>query len=335
MRWRIAAVWAGLVLGALALSGADDSYPLVPSDIGTPGAIPWPDGEVATAAQIDLGRQLFFDPRLSGTGTVSCATCHDPAKGFADGLVRSVGARGQRVPRHTPALVNLAWTTVQFWDGRTTDLEQQALGPITNPLEMDLPRERLIPRLQRVPGYRSGFAVAYPEGLTETSVTNALASFERSLVSRHSPFDRYAAGERTALDPAARRGLALFLDQANCVACHRGPNFTNQSFHNLGLRDQSDPGRAAIMPGATLQAAFKTPSLRNIALSAPYFHDGSAATLAEVVAFYNRGGDSDVKSPHISALGLSDEEQRDLVAFLEALTDPMVVERPTLLPDDP
>ena len=325
----------GLILSGVTHLQAADPYPVVTNDLDTPKAIPWPDGEVASPAQITLGKQLFFDRRLSGTGAVSCATCHDPARGWSDGLVKGLGVHGDRLPRHTAALVNPAWGTLFFYDGRATSLEQQALGPISNPVEMDLPREKVIPTLSAIPGYRDEFPTAYADGLTVDNVGHAIASFERTLVSRNSPFDRYAAGDREALNPAARRGLTLFLDQANCIACHRGPNFTNQSFHNLGLRDQSDSGRAAIMPGATMQSAFKTPSLRNVALSAPYFHDGSAATLADVIAFYNRGGDSSVPTPHISELDLSAEDQQALVAFLEALTDPIVVEPPTLPPDEP
>lgn len=333
--WQLARVGVWLVLMMGILSGADDAYPLVPPSLGTPGAIPWPDGEVPSAAQIALGHQLFFDRRLSGTGTISCVTCHDPSRGFADGLVKGQGAHGERLSRHTPALVNLAWGTLFFMDGRSPNLEQQALGPIVNPHEMDLPREQMVPRLQQVPGYRDGFATAFPDGLTIDNVIYSLASFERTLVSRNSPFDRYSAGDKTALNSDARRGLTVFLDQGNCIACHRGPNFTNQSFHNLGLRDQDDPGRAAIMPGTTLQAAFKTPSLRNVALSAPYFHDGSAATLADVVAFYNRGGDQPPTNPQITELGLSAEDQRALVAFMESLSDPIVVTPPVLPPDAP
>lgn len=330
-----AALYVGVILSARTLAPAADTYPVVTDHLNTPQAIPWPDGEVASPAQITLGKQLFFDRRLSGTGTISCATCHDPARGWGDGLTKGLGAHGDLLPRHTPALVNPAWGTLFFWDGRATSLEQQALGPISNPLEMDLPEEQIVPQLSKVPGYRTGFASAYAEGLTVDNVGHAIASFERTLVSRNSPFDRYAAGERDALNPAARRGLTLFLDQANCASCHRGANFTNQSFHNLGFRDQSDVGRAAIIPGATMHAAFKTPSLRNIALTAPYFHDGSATTLAEVIAFYNRGGEASFQSTHLSELALSAEDQHALVAFLEALTDPIVVEPPTLPPDEP
>ena len=342
MTWRHAVVLGlAATLAALVLAGGDDSYPAVPASIGTPGPIPWPDGEEASAAQIALGRQLFFDPRLSASGTLSCASCHDPAKGLADGLPRSRGVTGNLLTRHTPALVNPAWGTVFFWDGRATSLEQQAMGPITHPQEMGQPRERILPRLQRVRAYREGFAAAYPAGgelpagLALETLSHAIASFERTLVSRGSAFDRYAAGDRQALDASARRGLALFAGAADCVACHRGPNFTDQSFHNLGHADQGDPGRGAVMAGASLNGAFKTPSLRNVALTAPYLHDGSLATLDEVVAFYDRGGDRSPHDPLVTRLGLSGQERNDLVAFLTALSDPIRVERPALPPDDP
>ena len=336
MRWQSIVFGMTIVAAACLLSGGDDSYPAVPAGLGTPDpkSITWPDDEPASAAQIALGRQLFFDSRLSGTGTVSCATCHDPAKGLADGRVKSLGAHGERLGRNTPGLANVAFGSVFFWDGRADSLEQQALGPMTNAHEMDLPRDQIVPHLQRVRAYRDSFATAYPEGLTLVSIAKAIAAFERTLISRTSPFDRYAAGDHEALSPAARRGMVLFAGEANCVVCHRGPNFTNESYRNIGLPDQSDLGRAAIQPGATLKAAFKTPSLRNVALTAPYFHDGSVATLEEVIRVYSEGGVLP-RDPILTQLGLHPNEQRDLVAFLQALTAPIDVTRPPLPTDDP
>lgn len=337
MRWQSLVTVAGIIAAACILAGGDDSYPAVPAALGTPdpARMQVSDREPATSAQIALGRQLFFDPRLSGNRTISCATCHDPAQGFADGMAKGLGAHGERLPRNTPGLTNVGFNTIFFWDGRADSLEEQALGPITNPHEMDLPRTQIVPRLQQVKGYRDGFAAAFKDGLTIDSVAQALAAFERTLISRDSPFDRYAAGDREALSPEARRGMVLFAGEANCVVCHHGPNFTNDSFHNIGLEVQSDPGRAAIQPGASLQAAFKTPTLRNVALTAPYFHDGSAATLEEVVRIYGKGGLGLPRDPLLTELGLRASEQRDLVAFLHALTAPIDVTRPVLPADEP
>ena len=328
MRWTTLGVLLGIGAAAFLCSGGDDAL-AVPATLGTPDPdrIAWPDDEPATAAQIALGRQLFFDPRLSRDGIMSCATCHDPARGWADGLTTARGHAGRILPRNTPGLTNVAFGSIFYWDGRAGSLEEQALSPLTHPDEMALTREEIVPRLEP---YRALFASAFPqEGLTVATAVRAIASFERTLISRNSPFDRYLAGERAALSPAARRGMQVF-DEASCTFCHRGPNFTNQAFHNIGVGGADDPGRFAIQAGATLRGAFKTPTLRNVALTAPYFHNGSAATLAEVVAFYNRGGDVAGHTPLIFPLGLSSAEQADLVAFLEALTDPIVVERPAL-----
>ncbi len=335
MRWQTAVVIVGVTVAVFGLTGGDDSYPGVPASLGTPDPtrIRWPDDEPATAAQIELGRHLFFDPRLSASKTISCASCHDPAQGFSDGLAKGLGASGERLARNTPGLSNVGFGTLFFWDGRADSLEQQALGPITNLQEMALPSDAIVPRLQTVPGYRDGFASAYDDGLNLTNVTRALAAFERTLISRDSPFDRYAAGEREALSPEARRGLSLFVGEANCIACHHGPNFTNDAFHNVGLADQRDPGRSAIVAGASLQAAFKTPSLRNVALTAPYFHNGSIQTLEEVIRMYEKGGQAHPRDPLLKPIGLTAGEQRDLVAFLNGLTSPIVVTRPIAFPD--
>ncbi len=322
-----------LLLLAAPLAGAALE---LPAELGTPdpATIPWPDDQPATAEQIHLGRLLFADPRLSGDRSVSCASCHDPQRGFADGRRTAAGIGGQRLARNTPGLTNLAWGTLFFWDGRAASLEEQALAPMGNPHEMAMAAGELVPRLSRVAAYRDGFARAYAAGLTERTVLAAIAAYERTLISRDSPFDRFVAGAPDALSAGTRRGLALF-SATNCIACHRGPNFTNESFQDIGLRDRSDPGRGAIVPGATLQHAFKTPGLRNVALTAPYFHDGSARTLAEVIAFYDRGGDVPGVNPLIRPLGLTADQREDLVAFLDALTGSLPTTAATPPPEDP
>ena len=289
----------------------------------------------SSAALVELGRELFFDTRLSSTNTVSCATCHQPARGFSDGQRFSVGVAGTPMKRHTPHLYNLAAARSFFWDGRASSLEEQALEPIRNLDEMALPGDLAAEKLRAIPSYDQAFARVFPKsGVTMKNIATALAAFERTLVARNAPIDRYNAGDESALDPAAVRGKGLFFGRARCATCHGGPNFTDGLFHNTGvIGDSGDLGRAAFdrvgefqmrpYPFFQMRRAFKTPGLRNVAVTAPYQHDGSEATLAEVVRFYNLGGRdprSYGKALDIRPLSLTDAELDDLVAFLHALT---------------
>ncbi len=307
--------------------------------LGTPDAydVLYPQDEPPTDAEVFLGKVLFFDPRLSSKKNISCATCHNPDLGLGDGLALSRGAEGVLLARHTPSLYNLAWNVKFFWDGRATSLEQQALMPIESSQEMNMVPEELLPRLRAVPWYREQFAAIYgKEEFTMPEIGRALSAFQRSLVVDDTPFDRHIAGQENALGPAARRGLALFAGKAECVQCHDGPNFTDESFHNLGQADNGDAGRGGVINEASLHGAFKTPGLRNVALSAPYMHDGSIGTLQEVVLFYNRGGGPAAgKSRLIRPLNLSDQEVADLVAFMGALTQEVRIERPAIPASDP
>ena len=240
--------------------------------------------------------------------------------------------------RHTPHLYNLAWGRTFFWDGRASSLEEQALEPIRNPEEMGLPGDLAAEKLRAIPSYDQAFARAFPKsGVTMKNIATALAAFERTLVARNSPVDRYNAGDTSALDEAAVRGKELFFGRARCATCHSGPNFTDGLFHNTGVIGD-DLGRAAFdrvgefqmrpYPFFQMRRAFKTPGLRNVALTAPYQHDGSEASLAEVVRFYNLGGRdprSYGKALDIRPLNLTDAELDDLVAFLKALTSPGTV----------
>jgi cytochrome c peroxidase len=240
--------------------------------------------------------------------------------------------------RHTPHLYNLAWGRSFFWDGRASSLEEQALEPIRHPDEMGLPRDLAATKLRDVPEYGQKFARAFPKsGITMKNIATALAAFERTLVARNAPVDRYAAGDASALDDAAVRGRELFFGKARCATCHSGPHFTDGLFHNTGVIGD-DLGRAAFdrvgefqmrpYPFFQMRRAFKTPGLRNAALTAPYQHDGSEATLSEVVHFYNLGGRdprSYGKALDIRPLNLSEAQLDDLVAFLEALTSPDAV----------
>ena len=296
-----------------------------------PDDIEFPDDEAHSQAEVNLGRTLFFDTRLSLNKTQSCATCHNPDLGFSDGMETSIGAMGNRVGRNAPHLYNLAWNILQFWDGRASSLEEQALGPIEAAGEMNMPLSELIPRLDSVSYYKETFAKVYGRsGVSKENLGRAIAAFERTLISDNAPFDQYLAGNESAMSPSAIRGMNLFEDKAGCVECHDGANFTDNSFHNIGVKG-SDLGRGPIVNDSTLNKTFKTPGLRNITLSAPYMHDGSEKSLESVVRFYNRGGDDkNGIDALIKPLELSEQEINDLVAFMGALLDPVFVVRPKL-----
>jgi cytochrome c peroxidase len=303
------------------------------------GAAYVPDQNPLSADKIALGRLLYFDPRLSKDGTISCASCHIPFHGFTDPHPTSEGVGHQHGTRNSPTVINRLFAKEQFWDGRAADLEDQAKGPMVNPVEMAMPsHDAVVQRLRGIAGYAPLFKKAFgTEEITIDRVTQAIASFERTVVSGNSPYDRYQAGDKDALSPAAVRGAALFDGKANCRTCHTGFNFTDESYHNLGVGmtgPKPDLGRYEITKVDSDRGAFKTPTLRDVALTAPYMHDGSEATLREVVEFYNRGGNKNPwLSKEIKPLGLSPREVDDLVAFLESLTgDVTGLEPPPALP---
>jgi len=302
-------------------------------------AVPTPRDNASTPSRVALGKALFFDPRLSGNGATSCASCHNPSLGWSDGLKTAVGMGGVVLARATPTIVNTAFNTQFMWDGRKKSLEDQALGPMKAADEMNTDFPAVIERLRTLPGYVTLFERAYPgERIGEETIARALAAFERTVVSKDSPFDRWLAGDAKALTPQQYRGFRVFADPARggCAACHSGPNFTDNGFHNIGLRSaggKPDPGRFAIRPVAAMKGAFKTPTLRDIALTGPYFRDGSATTLREVVEHYVRGGDDRSNlSGDMKALDLSEQDKSDLVAFLHALTGKRPAVTAPLLP---
>jgi cytochrome c peroxidase len=306
----------------------------IKAPLGLP-PVPIPPDNPPTEETIALGRRLYYDPRLSVDGTVSCATCHTPNLGFGDGKALSNGVDGKRGTRSAPTVVNAAYNTLQFWDGRSASLEKQAEGPMANPVEMGHTLEGVVKFVQSDPTYRKMFAKAWgTEQITIDLVTKSIASFERTVVIGDSPFDRfYYGGDKKALSLAAQRGLILFLDpkKGNCSVCHvigkKYALFTDNKFHNIGVgADTSgnfaDLGLYAQSKNTADMGAFKTPTLRNIAETAPYMHDGSQATLKDVVDHYVGGGTS---NPHldkeIHALDfLTFNERADLKAFLESLT---------------
>jgi len=275
-------------------------------------------------AKIRLGHDLFFDVRLSMDNSMSCATCHAPEHAFADGRRYPSGFRGKTLRRNSPTVLNAAYTVPQFWDGRATGLEAQATMPIMSNDEMNMGSEDLVVRrLEEDASYPAAFRQVYGSRPNLKLVGDAVAAFEQTLVTPDSPFDRYARGDRAALDDRQKRGLLLFVGKAACTQCHSGPNFTDGGFYNLGV-DSADDGRYEVTKNAADRGAFKTPTLRNVALTAPYLHDGSMATLEEVVDFYNRGGGAHPgKSSRIFELDLTPAERTDLVAFLRALTGTM------------
>ena len=262
--------------------------------------LPVPEENPLTAAKIELGRRLFFDHRLSRDGSVACASCHDPQRAYSDGRPIAIGVFGRKGHRNAPALINRGYGRLFFWDGRAASLEEQVLKPVQDPNEMDLSLPEAAARF----------------GLAAEEISRALASFVRSILSGDSPFDRFVNGDRDALTAEEQAGLQLFRGKANCVACHVGPNFTDERLHNTGIAWRD--GRFADPGGG--QGNFKTPTLREVTRTAPYMHDGSLATLEDVVEFYSQGGRPNPDlDPEIRPRNFKPEEKRALVAFLKCL----------------
>ena len=281
-----------------------------------------PDDNGLSEAKVKLGKMLYFDKRLSSDNTVSCASCHDPAKGWSNGEQFATGVDGQKGGRSAPTIINSGYQRFQFWDGRADYLEGQALGPIANPIEMNLPLDKMVEKLSAIEGYKPAFKAAFgDEEVTEDKVAKAIASYERTVLSGDAPYDRYKAGDKTALSEAAQRGMKVFFNKASCSACHAGPNFSDGGFHNIGVGiddDQPDMGRSAISKLEGDKGSFKTPTLREIGRTAPYMHDGRLATLEEVVEYYNKGGTPNPQlDEEIFPLKLTAEQKADLVTFLK------------------
>jgi len=315
----IAAVWlAGAVSAGTAPSREERMQAFL-----RPETVPHPAKNAWSQPREDLGRTLFFDPRLSASGTVSCGTCHNPSFDWGDGLALGVGHGMKQLPRRTPTILNLAWAEALFWDGRAASLEEQALGPIQAEGEMNMPLEKLVEKLGSIAEYGPLFEAAYPgEGISSQTVAKAISVFERTIVSADAPFDRWIAGDEQAIDAAAVRGFDLFTGKANCSTCHAGWRFTDDSFYDIGTAGD-DVGRGKLLPDVQVsQHAFKTPTLRNVDRRAPYMHNGSERDLAAVIELYERGGRElrPSLSPELQPLELSADEKRDLLAFLGTLT---------------
>jgi cytochrome c peroxidase len=319
-----------------------------------------PEDNPLTRAKIELGRQLYFDPRLSADGSVSCADCHHPDDGYARATQFGVGIGGQTGGRNSPVSYNRILSGAQFWDGRAASLEEQAIGPIANPIEMGNTHDACVSTIGGIEGYQLQFATIFGDGVTIENVGKAIASFERVLVTGPSPYDYYEplrvleerfaqdledletlkeedpdlydlyvaarrSSEEHPMSESARRGRTLFFsERGGCTACHAGANFTDEQYHNLGIgMDQPEPdlGRFVVTGNEKDRGAFKTPTTRNVVFTAPYMHDGSLKTLEEVVEWYDKGGHP---NPHLSdkvkKLNLTAQEKQDLVEFMKACT---------------
>jgi cytochrome c peroxidase len=337
-----------------------------PADL-TSSAIP--PGSPLTPAAVALGQKLFFDARLSGDGTVACATCHDPARAFTDGRPQSIGIHGRVGQRNSPTVLNALYNKTQFWDGRVNTLEQQAALPITNPFEMGAPSvDAAVAKIAGDKDYATQFMQAFGRGVNEQDMLRAIATYERTLVSFDSPFDHFVAGDQNAISESAKRGWGLFNSKARCNLCHALEDnkidvaaMSDNDFHNIGVSiiqhrvvplalqaeqqlasghlqdidraaiesDMSALGRFLVTHKESDLASFKTPDIRNAMVTAPYFHDGSAATLWDVVDHYNKG--AGLQDPwldtDIHPLALTEPEIDDLVAFMASLTSPQYKEQ--------
>lgn len=339
-------LWFGIAVTVLTCAGASppSAPPAAPPPTlaelmqlyQRPESVPFPPDDPYSEAKDKLGRMLFFDPILSGSRKVACASCHNPGLAWADG--RKLAAGAGQMELHTPTLIDVAWVPILGWDGKYPSLESVAFGPLLSPLNMDNTEPEIISRLASIRGYVQAFEQAFPGGETDPPITRphieqAIATFERTIVSTHAPFDRWIAGNQTAISESAKRGFVLFNGKAGCAECHQGPSFTDYSFHDIGIAREDDIGRARLFPTSVkLQHAFKVPTLRDVARRAPYMHDGSLPTLEAVIDEYNTGGiDRPSRSSLIHPLGLTEGEKRDLIAFLNTLTgDPKPFEVPVL-----
>ena len=266
-----------------------------------------------------LGWKLFFDPILSRPKNFSCSSCHLPDKGWESGVALAKGAHGDLLPRHVPTVVNLEESEFFFWDGRAESLEEQAKGPIANPIELDLKLDEAVARVSAEAHYRKVFAALGVKRITIDDIAGAIADFERRLITGEAGFDRWLQGDRSALSEAQNRGRMIFFTTGQCALCHIGRNFTDGDFHNIGTATEDDKGRYAVTKDEAEMGMFKTPSLRNWKGREPFMHDGRFATLRDVVDFYSEPQDSKIGETEIDPLELGDDEKADLLAFMEAL----------------
>jgi cytochrome c peroxidase len=329
-----------MIFPAVAAIAAGGEPPIlaVETPLGLP-PLPVPKDNPMTAAKVELGRMIYFDKRLSKDGSISCATCHDPRTAWTEHRATSVGIHQQAGQRNAPTVINAAYLRSQFWDGRATSLEEQALGPIENPMEMGHALESCAEDLNRIPQYRKRFEEVFGTSVTAEGIARAIAAFERTVLSGNSPYDRYEAGDKKALTGAQQRGMEIFMNQGECSACHRPPLFTNGRFYNAGVgtdRKEPDQGRKAVTGKDGDFGRFRAPPLREVANTGPYFHDGSAERLEDAVRLMAGGG---IDNPNLSEFLKSVREAKltakdieDLVEFLKALSGEYPVVEPPPLP---
>lgn len=291
--------------------------------------IPWPKDNPYSKEKEELGRLLYFDTRLSSDHTVSCASCHNMPCGYSDCKKIAVGIDSEKGVRHSPTVINTAYATLLFWDGRASSLEEQCKGPLANTKEMTTTpnpheaHEQCAERIKEIPGYRALFKKAFgSDQINIDGIAKAIATFERTILSGNSAYDRYRAGERSALSEEQIKGMVIF-KKSGCANCHGGFNFTDNRFHNIGVgMDATNPdlGRYLVTHDERDWGAFKTPTLREVERSPPYMHDGSLKSLEDVVEYYDRGGIKNKNlHPLMKPLNLSDEEKKALISFLRAL----------------
>lgn len=326
----------GLLVLPVFANAEDDDINALKQLYLRPSKVVYPPSNPYSKEKENLGKTLFFDPRLSASGTQSCATCHNPSLGWEDGMAKAVGHGHKKLPRSTPTILNLAWDHLFFWDGRVQSLEEQALIPIVSEAEMNMTGDGLLAILKRIRGYNQLFKKAFPEQgqpVNLENVSKAIATYERGIVSGKAPFDRWIDGEKGAISEQAKRGFVLFNTKANCAACHSGWQFSDSSFHDIGI-STDDLGRGEFIPQLTsMQHAFKTVGLRNIEQRAPYMHNGSQKTLEEVVDHYDGGYvERDSLSDEMKVLDLTPSEKTDLIYFLQTLTSKDQVVTIPLLP---
>jgi cytochrome c peroxidase len=301
-----------------------DRLAALKASFARPDHVPIPLGNPQTPAKIALGKRIFSDPELSATGTIACATCHDPKLSFTDGEPTSKGVSGRRLVRHTPSLWNVAWSPLLFWDGRAVSLEAQIRFPVEHPDEMGSSLDNAVDRFSRHASYVQAFGEAFPAAdpqISPRTIAQALAAYERTLVSPPTRFDKWVAGDAAALTASEARGFEIFAGKGQCINCHKGFAFTDHNFYDIGLPSE-DKGRGPEIGLAAADHAFKVPTLRELAWTAPYMHDGSVGTLDDVVRIYEMGG---IARPTRAkdlpdTIRLSDGDRADLVAFLESLS---------------
>jgi cytochrome c peroxidase len=356
--WAVVCVLTTMAVSAMAggETGKSDKRlePLTP--------VPVPADNPMTPEKIELGRMLYFDPRLSGDSSLACAKCHDPAKGFSNGVQMSDAYPGTKHWRHVPTVLNAAYLKQLFWDGRAGSLEEQCLGPIEAPIEMNQNFIHLVEKLSGIPYYVTTFKKVFNGDITKENIARAIASFERTIVSKTGPVDRYLKGDKSALNDAQKLGLDVFAGKANCVTCHFGPALSDGEFHTTGVPElkelqtetdriatrhffasaqhypnprsvSADYGRELISKSASDRAKFKTPSLRELKWTAPYMHNGAFETLDDVIDFYVKGGGNHPnKDALLKPFKLTDQERAGLIAFLEALSSdkPIQLTKPEL-----